>query len=165
MNKRLKSILTNVLVLSLVYFAVHFYQTRLVPVGQAPMLSGWLLEGKMLEKLGSDNKPTLVHFWATWCSTCKLEQGSIESLHSDYNVVTLASQSGGVADVKKFLGDNNLHFPVIVDQSGALAEEWGIVGYPTSFIVDKNNVIRFVEVGFTTEVGLKLRLWFADYFT
>lgn len=165
MNKRIKSILVNVLILASVYLAVHFYQTRLVPVGQAPKLSGWLLEGKMIESLGENDKPTLVHFWATWCSTCKLEQGSIESLNHDYNIVTLASQSGGYAEVKIFLKENNLHFPVIVDQSGALAKQWGIVGYPTSFIVDKNNEIRFVEVGFTTELGLKLRLWFADYFS
>jgi len=147
-----------------VYFAVHLYQTRLAPSGQAPEINGWLLEGKEYKSLHQDEKPILVHFWATWCKICKLEQGSINNLSKKYHVITLASQSGSFAEVKKFQMENALEFPVIVDQNGAFAKQWGVVGFPSSFIVDENNNIRFVEVGFTTEIGLRLRLWLAKYF-
>ena len=164
MSKRVKSILINVLIFLSVYFAVHLYQTRLVPSGQAPEIKGWLIEGKAFEGLRQHEKPVLVHFWATWCKVCKLEQGSINNIAQDYNVITLASQSGSFSQVQEFQKKNGLNFPIIVDQNGLLAKEWGVVGFPSSFIVDENNDIRFVEVGFTTEMGLKLRLWVAKFF-
>ncbi|MDH3325267.1 MAG: protein disulfide oxidoreductase [Gammaproteobacteria bacterium] len=163
MSKRIKSLLVNILIFFSVYYAVHLYQTRLTPSGTAPEISGWMLEGKAFESLHASSKPVLVHFWATWCKVCKLEQGSINSLSQDYNVITLASQSGSFSEVKKFQIDNDLKFPIIVDQNGSLAKQWGVVGFPSSFVVDENNEIRFVEVGFTTEIGLKLRLWLAKY--
>jgi len=165
MGKRTKSILINGLVFFLVYMAVHFYQTRLTPTGQAPEIKGWLLEGKAFQGLYSHEKPILVHFWATWCKVCELEESSINSIARDYPVISLASQSGSFAEVKKFKLENGLAFPIIVDQQGLLAKEWGVVGFPSSFIVDENNNIRFVEVGYTTEFGLRLRLWLATFFT
>ena len=164
MNKRLKSILINVLIFLSVYFAVHYYQTRLTPTGQAPEISGWLLEGKEFEGLHKLDEPILVHFWATWCKVCELEQGSINDIAKDYHVITIASQSGSVAEVRKYQVENELSFPIIVDQSGLLAKQWGIIGFPSSFVLDKNNDIKFVEVGYSTEMGLKLRLWLASFF-
>jgi hypothetical protein len=35
-------------------------------------------------------------------------------------------------------------------------------GTPTFFVVDRHRQIRFREVGFTSEWGLRARLWFAD---
>jgi len=165
MSRRLKSILVNLLIFLSVYFAVHLYQTRLAPSGQAPEIKGWLLEGKTFDGLYQHDKPILVHFWATWCKVCEFEESSINNIAQDYHVITLASQSGSFSEVKKFQKENALNFPIIVDQSGVLAKEWGIVGFPSSFVVDEKNNIRFVEVGFTTELGLRLRLWFAKYFT
>lgn len=165
MNKRAKGIFVNVLIFLFVYFAIHLYQTRLAPSGQAPEIKGWLVEGKPFESLHGHEKPILVHFWATWCGVCELEEGSINSIAQDYHVITLASQSGSFSEVKKFKLENELTFPVIVDQTGVLAKEWGVVGFPSSYIIDESNEIRFVEVGFTTELGLRLRLWFAKYFT
>ena len=147
------------------YFAVHTYQTRLSPVGEAPEIKGWMLKGGVFDSLEASDKPILVHFWATWCKVCALEQSSINNISDDFRVISLASQSGGIEKVKTFVEKEGLRFPVIVDQYGAFAKQWGVVGFPSSFIVDKHNEIRFVEVGFTTEIGLKIRLWLADSFS
>ena len=163
MSRRAKNILINILIFFSVYYAVHLYQTRLAPKGQAPEISGWLIKGEAFKSLHQQEKPLLVHFWATWCKVCKLEQGSINNLSEDYNVVTLASQSGSFSEVATFQKENDLKFPIIVDQNGVFARQWGVVGFPSSFVIDKNNNIRFVEVGFTTEIGLRLRLWFSKY--
>ena len=162
MSKRVKNIIINILIFLSVYYAAHLYQTRLAPSGDAPELKGWLLEGKAFEGLHATEKPVLVHFWATWCKVCKLEEGSIKSIAEDYNVISLASQSGGFSEVKKFQKENQLNFPIIVDQNGLLAREWGVVGFPSSYVIDENNQVQFVEAGFTTELGLRLRLWFAS---
>lgn len=48
------------------------------------------------------------------------------------------------------------------DPSGQISGQFGVQGVPTSMILDASGIIRFIEVGYTTEVGLRLRLWWVD---
>ena len=110
----------------------------------------------------SQGKPTLVHFWATWCSVCKLERSNIEAIARDYSIVTVASQSGTSAEVAQYVQTHAMRAPVLVDEDGAVAAQFGVRAFPTSFIIDSAGQIRDVEVGYTTEWGLRLRLWWAS---
>ena len=55
--------------------------------------------------------------------------------------------------------DNQLTFPVMLDTSGELAQSFGVKGVPASFILDTNGEITFVESGYSSELGLRVRLW------
>ena len=130
------------------------WQQRDIVAGAAPQLPNvtW------------SKQPTLVQFWATWCPVCRAEQSSIEALASDYpNTITVAMQSGNAAAVNKFMREQSLSFPVINDADGSLAQAWGVHAVPASFIVDSKGQIRFVEIGYTTGLGLRLRLWLAQF--
>jgi hypothetical protein len=48
---------------------------------------------------------------------------------------------------------------VLLDNTGELAQTFGLKGVPISFILDPNGEIKFVETGYSSEVGLRLRLW------
>ena len=161
--KILKSVLVNGLILVSVYFAVQAYQTRNVVVGAAPELSGVLLDGQYFSGLGELKKPVIVHFWATWCKVCEFEQAAISRISHDYSVVSIASSSVSHHDVKQFVSDNGIDFLVINDASNRIALDWGVAAFPTSFIVDEDGKIRFVEVGLTTEMGLRFRLWLTKF--
>jgi alkyl hydroperoxide reductase subunit AhpC len=54
--------------------------------------------------------------------------------------------------------------PIVLDPDGRLARAWGVRSLPTSFVVDREGEIRTVEVGYTTELGLRARLWLARVF-
>ena len=54
-----------------------------------------------------------------------------------------------------------LNFTVIADEYGEIAKQWSVKGVPASFIIAADGNIRFVEVGYTTELGLRARLWWA----
>ncbi len=129
--------------------------------GPAPALAGELLDGKPVALAAFAGKPVLVHFWATWCPICRAEQGSIDALARDVPVITVAMQSGSRAEVIQFLRKETLSFPVLNDPDGVLAAQWGVRAVPASFIVDGAGQIRFLEIGYTTGVGLRLRLWLA----
>jgi peroxiredoxin len=61
----------------------------------------------------------------------------------------------------KHLSEQQLSFPVLNDPDGHIAAAWGVHAVPASFIIDTDGQIRFVEIGYTTAIGLRLRLWWA----
>ena len=74
-------------------------------------------------------------------------------------MISIVSWSEGEAEVKAYMQNKQLTFPVMLDTIGKLAQSFGLKGVPTSFILDPNGEITFVESGYSTEAGLRLRLW------
>lgn len=149
-----------VLLLALI-LAVRAWQQSGVASGPAPVLTGTLLDGKPVALKAFAGRPVLVHFWATWCPICRAEQGSIDDLARRIPVITVAMQSGERNAVAEYLRKETLSFPVLNDPDAAIARQWGVRAVPASFIVDAAGQIRYVEVGYTTGVGLRLRWWLA----
>ena len=140
---------------------VRAWQQSGIASGPAPVLAGVLLDGKPVALAAFAGRPVLVHFWATWCPICRAEQDSIDALARDASVITVAMQSGERAAVAQHLRNETLSFPVLNDPDGVIAAQWGVRAVPASFIVDGAGQIRFLEIGYTTGVGLRLRLWLA----
>lgn len=108
------------------------------------------------------NKPILVHIWASWCPTCKMEASNIQSISQDYQVLTFIVKSGSDADIKKYMIENDLDFNTINDEDGFFAEKFNVSAYPTTLIYNKNQKLVFSEVGYTSTLGLRLRMWYAS---
>lgn len=152
------------LILVVIIVGIRTWQQRDVVNGVSPLLSGTLLDGRAYTLPLKPARPVLVHFWATWCPVCTAEQGSIQSIaDSGHEVVTVAMQSGNPADVARHMAERRLGFPVLNDADGRISAVWGVHAVPASFIVDRDGQIRFVEIGYTTETGLRLRLWLAGW--
>ena len=103
-------------------------------------------------------KPLVVHFWATWCPVCKLEAANIERLSKEYNVLTIAVNSGSDKELNSFMREDKLSYKVIDDKNGVLAQKFNIEVYPTTLIYNKEGELKFTEVGYSTTLGLKARL-------
>jgi thiol-disulfide isomerase/thioredoxin len=151
----------EVVVVLLLILGVRAWQQSGVASGPAPALTGALLDGKPVALTAFAGRPVLVHFWATWCPICRAEQGSIDALARDTPVITVAMQSGDRNAVVQHLHNEALSFPVLNDPDAVVAAQWGVRAVPASFIVDSAGQIRYVEVGYTTGIGLRLRLWLA----
>jgi thiol-disulfide isomerase/thioredoxin len=149
--------------LVLVYFGVRTWQLAGLAAGAAPELSGARLDGGSFALTRDAGHATLVYFWASWCAVCRTEQGAISDLAADRDVITVALDSGGREDVMRYLAKKDLHWPVLNDPNGRLAQRWGVRATPTFFVVGGDGGIRFREVGYTSAVGLRLRLWFAEH--
>lgn len=149
------------LLLVLLIAGVRAWQHRDAPSGAAPALAGTLLDGRPFNLAGAGDGPTLVHFWATWCAICSAEQGSVESIARDHRTITIAMQSGPDAAVARHLAKEGLSFPVLNDADGGLSARWGVRAVPATYVVDAKGRIRFLEVGYSTGLGLRLRLWWA----
>jgi len=108
------------------------------------------------------NKPIMLHFWATWCPICKAEIDNIQRVSKNYQVITIAVKSGSDEDIQKYLSKHNLDFKVINDNEANLAREFGIGIYPTTIIYDKNKNLVFSDIGYTSTLGLYLRMWWSS---
>lgn len=150
------------LIIIAIILSIQAYKTRNVVKGPAPMIQAETLNGEMFRLDAQKGKPVLVHFWATWCPVCKFENDNVAALASKYTIITIASWSEGATEVKKFMQMENLNMPVIVDEDGEWASLYGVKAVPASFFIDKNQKISFVESGYTSELGFRLRLWWLD---
>jgi peroxiredoxin len=152
------------LLIIFIYIVIHNWKTRELIQGESRPVSGHLLSGEKFELHTLRGKPVLVHFWASWCPVCKLEQSGIASLAQDYQVLTIASWSGDAAEVQQYMTTENVQYPVLVDNDGSIARQWGVAAVPSSFFIDSHGNIRFVEQGYTSEYGFRLRLWWLQNF-
>lgn len=116
------------------------------------------IKGQGLKMYEYEKEPLVVHFWATWCPTCKFEASNIEKISENYQVITVAVNSGSNEEISAYMKEHNLEYTVINDKSGALAKKFGIEAYPTTLIYDKKGKLKFTEVGYSTTLGLKARL-------
>ena len=115
--------------------------------------------GKTHKLSDYEGKVVFLNFWATWCPPCKEEMPYIEQLYKDYNknnddVVILGVASpnlgreGSREHVVNFLKDQSYTFPVVLDEDGALAYQYGINAFPTTFIIDKEGyVTKYIQIG------------------
>lgn len=129
--------------------------------GQVPNIQTTSITGKKIDIADYRGKPVLIQFWATWCPICAYERDGIERVAEKYDVINIAPQSGSDKELLAFAKQNGMNPNIIVnDQDGKLMKEFGARAVPASFVVDKQGKIRFVEVGFSTSMGLKARLWY-----
>ncbi|HRJ51298.1 MAG TPA: protein disulfide oxidoreductase [Candidatus Thiothrix moscowensis] len=156
--------LLEALIIIAIIFAVRTWQQRGMLDGEAPDFEHAALSGETIRLDSYRGKPVLLHFWASWCPMCEMEQGSISAISEDWPVLTIAFQSGGEEEVARYMERKGIaHWVTLVDESGDLSAKYGIRGVPTSYVLDEEGTIRFREVGLTSGWGLRLRLWLADW--
>jgi len=121
-----------------------------------PKIDAVLLDGSSYSI--KEGKPLVIHFWATWCPTCRLENSNIEDISKKYNVITIAVNSGSKKVLQAYMEENNYTFDVLNDNNGEIAKHFHVEAYPTTFIYNSKGKLAYSEVGYTTTVGMLARL-------
>jgi peroxiredoxin len=100
----------------------------------------------------------LLNFWATWCAPCRLEMPLLEQYKHEFaeeNFVILAiNLQESVAEVEAYVEEIGLSFPILLDEDGQVSEQYRIIGYPSTFIIDSTGRIRTIHIGIITEPQL-----------
>lgn len=162
-----KKIVKEAALLALLLFifsnALSYIKSPSLPSEKLPAFTATTIEGKEFDSLHvKDKKPLLIHFWATWCPTCKMENSNIDSLSKKFEVITIVENSGDDEKIKQFLQEKNLTFTVINDKDSNLASLFKVGGFPTTFIYSKEGILKFTEVGYSSYITLYLKLLYAD---
>jgi len=95
-----------------------------------------------------------VDFWASWCAPCLRSLPEIHTLYEKYkdqgfDVVAITIDDP-VEDALAFLDDleTPLSYHVVLDLTAEIMDQYGVVGMPTSFLIDRDGVVRKVHKGF-----------------
>lgn len=136
------------------------FMQRNMQAGEVPDLPEKALSGQETAILVS-HKPAIIYFWGSWCGICSVIQGTISSVLRDYSGVTVALRSGSNTDVLSYMQNKQLNWQVINDNDGSLAQAFGVSAVPAVFIVSVDGKINSVTLGYVSEIGLRLRLWWA----
>jgi peroxiredoxin len=111
-----------------------------VPAGvpAALQFSADAVGGGTIDVASLAGKPTVLWFWAPWCSICNREAEDIEAtaqqFAGDVNFVGVA-WSGSEGEFQGFIDDHGLTFPQISDDPGEIYEKFGIAYQPALVIV------------------------------
>ncbi|WP_299362144.1 TlpA disulfide reductase family protein [Winogradskyella sp.] len=94
----------------------------------------------------------VMDFWATWCSPCIRAIPSLQKLHATYGekgVNILGLNYFEKRNPKKIMKKLKATYPTI--QAESIGKDYGILNWPTTFVVDKKGVIREIIVGYHGE--------------
>lgn len=160
-RRRLPRLLAELMVVLVVLWAVEWWMTRDAVRGPAPAIAAATLSGTPVDPQSLGGEPALIYFWASWCPVCQAEQGAIDALAADYRVIGVAMQSGSDDDVRRFIADQGITFDTVNDPDALVARRYGVKGVPAAFVLDPAGNVHFVTRGYTTGLGLRLRLWLA----
>jgi thiol-disulfide isomerase/thioredoxin len=163
LKKWSKEIASTAILIFVIVNAVSFFRSPDIPDKNLPEINTLLTDDELYSTLDYTGKPLLIHFWATWCPTCKLEAANIQSLSQEYDVLTIAVKSGSNEKINSYLKEHDLSFKVINDAQGLLSQQFSVPAFPTTFIYDKEGKLSFTEVGYTSTWGLYLRMWWAGH--
>jgi len=93
-------------------------------------------------------KVSLVNVWASWCPPCRLEHPVLMTLAGQGVPIYGINYKDKPEDAIRFLSQLGNPFKQIgVDNTGRTAIDWGVYGYPETFIVDASGHIRYRHVG------------------
>ena len=97
-------------------------------------------------------KVVIVDFWATWCEPCKKSFPKLQELFVKYKAsgmdliaVSEDADTNGITDFGTTFGAK---FPIVWDGGKAIAGKWQPKSMPSTFIVDKMGIVRFVHLGY-----------------
>jgi DsbE subfamily thiol:disulfide oxidoreductase len=110
------------------------------------------LSGKEVTLSAYKGKTVLLNFWATWCPYCRKERAHLNTLSREYReeglIILSVATDRSVSKVKDYIKKTPADFIVLSDSRGSVSAEYGVSGFPTSFLIDSNGMIKQRVVGF-----------------
>jgi len=109
------------------------------------------------------SQKTLVYFFAPWCSVCHASIDNIEEIKQSsdgkINFYAIALSWKNKQEIEAFLVEHDLTMPILMG-TNETSEAFKIGGFPSYYVIDKSGKLTSRDMGYTTELGMRIRLGF-----
>lgn len=109
------------------------------------------LEGKPIDLASLKGQVVLLNFWATWCDGCRAEIPALNRLQAQYGPRKLqvvgVNIGEGQARIAEFMEHIPIRFAVLRDVDSVARKAWHIRIMPTTFLIDRNGMLRYQLTG------------------
>lgn len=145
--------------LAIVAMKLNRAQQGTVQPGQAiddfalTFYSGYEMGGKTEIHLSDlRGKVVVINFWASWCKPCEQEATELQQAWTEYEptgeVVFLGVDYVDTeTDARVYLKKFGITYPNGPDLATTISQYFRIKGVPETYFVDKEGVLRYVQVG------------------
>jgi len=133
------------------------------------------LNGQKVSLASYRGKALMINFWATWCAPCKIETPWIVELRNKYasqgfEVLGVDTEGDDLkpddkvgwaktkTDVNKFIAQEKMQYPVLLDGDSISVPYGGLDELPTSFFVDRAGKVVAAQVGLSSESDLEAKI-------
>lgn len=157
--------LLELVIFALIFGGVTWFQTRHLlsrgtplPVTELPQL-----DAERVDLTTFRGKPTLLYFWAPWCGVCKTNAHNVSAVvGEDHHVASVALSYENVEQVRSFAREYNMPQPVLLGGTEA-STAFNVEAFPTVYVLNREGHVAFATMGYTSEIGLRARLWAAGF--
>lgn len=108
----------------------------------APEIKSPSIDGQQMSISDFDGKVLMIDFWSTWCIPCRQEAPLLADTYNEYSGQSVEFIGVAVWDdtdkIIEFANEINIPYPIIVDSQGLTAIDYGVVGIPEKYFVDRN---------------------------
>lgn len=121
------------------------------------------LDGEPVESLQALKGEVLyVDFWASWCPPCAQSFPFMNQLRKDFGEQGLriigVNLDENVADADKFLAKHAPEFTIVTDPTKQCAKDFDVIAMPSSYLIDRDGVVRYIHRGFRPGETEELRM-------
>ena len=117
----------------------------------APTFSATDIYGEVFRLADYRGEIVVINFWATWCAQCEDEIPAFESIWrelGDEGVQFVGvAMDDSFAAVSTVAGEQDVTFPLIVEEEKQITSTYGVTGVPETFVIDPAGNVAYIHIG------------------